>query len=179
MVPASVTRIAVTKCAASSITVILLSAGNWNSSLNLHEGQVVCDSDWIPKTSAIAESGCRNGLVVRYPIRMKEDLLPVENLSAENTSRLLAQHLEQRGCQLSAEGVAAVAREQLQLGGTLVLHSENAAMKGAACPTLGIAASAPHYCRSNCTARVGESPGHRFRNENQCKLNLSVGELAH
>ena len=55
--------------------------------LFLHEGQVVCGSDWIPKTSAIAESECRHGLVVRYPIRMKEDLLPVENLSAEDTVR--------------------------------------------------------------------------------------------
>jgi hypothetical protein len=98
--------------------------------LFLHEGQVISDSDWIPKTSAIAESDCRHGLVVRYPIRMKEDLLPVENLSAENTVRLLAQHLERRGCRLSAEGVAAVAREQLQLRGTLVLHSENAARNG-------------------------------------------------
>ena len=98
--------------------------------LFLHEGQVVCGSDWIPKTSAIAESSCRHGLVVRYPIRMKEDLLPVENLSGEDTVHLLAQHLEQRGCQLSAEGVAAVAREQLQLRGTLVLHSETAARNG-------------------------------------------------
>jgi len=98
--------------------------------LFLHEGQVACDSDWIPKTSAIAESSCRHGLVVRYPIRMKEDLLPVENLSAENALCMLADHLQRRGCQLSAEGVAAVAREQLQLRGTLVLHSENAARNG-------------------------------------------------
>ena len=90
--------------------------------LFLHEGQVVCSSDWIPKTSAIAESSCRRGLVVRYPIRMKKHLLPAEILSVEDTVRLLARQLEQRGCQLSAEGVAAVAREQLQLRGTLVLH---------------------------------------------------------
>jgi len=98
--------------------------------LFLHEGQVVCGSDWIPKTSAIAESDCRHGLVVRYPIRMKEDLLPVENLSVQDTARLLAEHLERRGCQLSAEGVATVALEQLQLRGTLVLHSETAARNG-------------------------------------------------
>ena len=98
--------------------------------LFLHEGQVVCGSDWIPKTSAIAESSCRRGLVVRYPIRMKEDLLPVENLSADDTVRQLPKHLETRGCQLSTESVAAVAREQLQLRGTLVLHSETAARNG-------------------------------------------------
>src|SRR5664280_2637168 len=98
--------------------------------LFLHEGQVVCGSDWIPKTSAIAESSCQHGLVVRYPIRMKEDLLPVENLSADDTVRLLTEHLEQRGCLLSTDGVAAVAAEQLQLRGSLVLHSETAARNG-------------------------------------------------
>ena len=61
---------------------------------------------------------------------MKEDLLPIENLSAEDTVRFLTEHLEQRGCRLSTDGVAAVAREQLQLRGTLVLHSETAARNG-------------------------------------------------
>jgi hypothetical protein len=98
--------------------------------LLLHEGQVVSGSDWIPKASAIAATPCQRGLVVRYPIRMKEDLLPVENLSAEDTVRLLAEHLRHRGCQLRAERVAAVAREQLQLRGTLILHSETAAKNG-------------------------------------------------
>jgi hypothetical protein len=98
--------------------------------LFLHEGRVVCGSDWIPKSSAIAQSECRRGLVVRYPIRMKEDLLPVENLSAEDTVRLLAEHLVERGCQLPEEQVAAIAREQLRLAGTLILHSETASRNG-------------------------------------------------
>ena len=98
--------------------------------LFLHEGQVVCGSDWIPKASAIAESSCQHGLVVRYPIRMKEDLLPVENLSSEDTVRLLAEHLDKCGCRVSTDRVAAVAREQLQLRGTLVLHSETASRNG-------------------------------------------------
>jgi hypothetical protein len=98
--------------------------------LFLHDGHVVCGSDWIPKSSAIAQSESRRGLVVRYPIRMKEDLLPVENLSAEATVQLLSGHLAQRGCQLSAERVAAVAREQLQLTGTVILHSETASRNG-------------------------------------------------
>ena len=98
--------------------------------LFLHEGHVVCGSDWIPKSAAIARSECTRGLVVRYPIRMKEDLLPVENLSAEDTVRLLTEHLGQRGCQLSTERVAAIVREQLQLTGTLVLHSQTASRNG-------------------------------------------------
>jgi hypothetical protein len=61
---------------------------------------------------------------------MKEDLLPVENLSACDTVDLLARHLEGGGCHISADGVAAVAREQLQPRGTLVLHSETAARNG-------------------------------------------------
>ena len=98
--------------------------------LFLHEGQAVCGSDWIPRNSAIAESACRHGLVVRYPIRMREDLLPVENLSADGMVQLLARHLERRGRKLADDVVAAVAREQLQLKGTLVLHSETAAKNG-------------------------------------------------
>jgi len=98
--------------------------------LFVHNGQLVCGSDWIPKTSFIAESSCRRGLVVRYPIRMKEDLLPVERLSADDTLRVLSEHLGQRGCQVSADELGTVAREQLQLRGTLVLHSDTAARNG-------------------------------------------------
>jgi hypothetical protein len=98
--------------------------------LLLHNGHVVSGSDWIPKTSAIAATSCRRGLVVRYPIRMKEDLLPVTSLSAEDTVRLLTEELCRRGCQLSAERVAALAEEQLRLQGTLILHSETASRNG-------------------------------------------------
>lgn len=98
--------------------------------LFLHEGHVVCGSDWIPKSAAIARSGCEHGLVVRYPIRMKEDLLPVENLSTEDTLHLLSEHLAQCGCLLSAKGVAGIVREQLKLIGTLLLHSETASRNG-------------------------------------------------
>jgi hypothetical protein len=98
--------------------------------LLLNEGQAVSGSDWIPRNSVIAESACRRGLVVRYPIRMKEDLLPIENLSAGDTVQLLTRHLEQRGCKLAEDVVAAVAHDQLQLRGTLVLHSETAARNG-------------------------------------------------
>ena len=98
--------------------------------LFLHEGHVVSGSDWIPKTSVIARSDCRHGLVVRYPIRMKEDLLPVRNLSAKDVLGLLSEHLSERGCLLSVEQAATVAKEQLQLKGTLILHSETASQNG-------------------------------------------------
>ena len=49
----------------------------------LHNGEVFSGSDWIPQDLAITPLRCRQGLLVRYPIRMKEDLLPFENLSAQ------------------------------------------------------------------------------------------------
>lgn len=98
--------------------------------LVLHDGQVFWGSDWIPKDRAIAFVPSRHGLVVRYPIRMKEDLLPFENLSVDEIPGLLAGDLQKRGCHMSDEQVAAVMDEQLQLKGTLTLHSEAAARNG-------------------------------------------------
>ena len=98
--------------------------------LFLHDGHVACGSDWIPKSAAIGRSECARGLIVRYPIRMKEDLLPVENLAAADTIHLMAEHLAQQGCQPSAERLSRIVREQLQLTGTLILHSEAASRNG-------------------------------------------------
>ena len=98
--------------------------------LFLHDGRVACGSDWIPKSAAIVRSEFARGLIVRYPIRMKEDLLPVENLAAADTIHLMAEHLAQQGCQPSAERLSRIVREQLQLTGTLILHSETASRNG-------------------------------------------------
>ena len=67
----------------------------------LHDGQVFCGSDWIPKDRGIASVPSRHGLIVRYPIRMKEDLLPFENLSLDEILGLLAADLQKRGCRMS------------------------------------------------------------------------------
>ena len=98
--------------------------------LVLHDGEVFCGSDWIPKDRGFAPVSSREGLIVRYPIRMKEDLLPFENLSPEELTSLLATDVSKRGCHLSEQNVAAVITEQLQLKGTLILHSEAAARNG-------------------------------------------------
>src|SRR5437868_4756929 len=98
--------------------------------LVLDDGQVFCSSDWIPKDRGIASVSSRRGLIVRYPIRMKEDLLPFENLSTDEVLNLLAEDLEKRGCRLSDEQAAAVVDQQLRLKGTLILHSEAAARNG-------------------------------------------------
>ena len=98
--------------------------------LVFHEGEVFCGSDWIPKARGIATIPSRLGLIVRYPIRMKEDLLPFENLSADEVLGLLATDLSKRGCRMSDQDVAAVVDQQLRLKGTLTLHSEAAARNG-------------------------------------------------
>ena len=98
--------------------------------LVLRDGEVFCGSDWIPKDRGFAPVSSREGLIVRYPIRMKEDLLPFENLSPEEVTSLLASDLSIRGCHISEQEVSAVASEQLQLKGTLILHSEAAARNG-------------------------------------------------
>ena len=48
--------------------------------LALHDGQVIAASDWLPLDSAITSLSCDRGLVVRYPIRMFEDLLPFRRM---------------------------------------------------------------------------------------------------
>lgn len=98
--------------------------------LVLDNGQVVCGSDWLPKDRGIASVASRYGLIVRYPIRMKEDLLPFETLSVDEILSLLAEDLEKRGCCMSDEQAAAVVNQQLRLRGTLTLHSEAAARNG-------------------------------------------------
>ena len=54
--------------------------------LVLHNGNILCGSDWIPEWKAITSLDSRRMLVVRYPIRTKADLLPVEAL---NNSEIL------------------------------------------------------------------------------------------
>ena len=98
--------------------------------LLLHDGRVFCGSDWIPKDRAIASMASRHGLIIRYPIRMKEDLLPFENLLSDEIFGLLASDLTKRGCHLPDGDVAAVVDQQLRLTGTLTLHSEAAARNG-------------------------------------------------
>lgn len=98
--------------------------------LLLHEGRIFCGSDWIPKERGFAPVPSRMGLVVRYPIRMKEDLLPFENLTGDELVNQLASELVNRGCHMSDHAVAALADKQLRLKGTLILHSEAAARNG-------------------------------------------------
>jgi len=96
-----------------------------------HQAEVYCGSDWMPKEAAVANLPCRDLLVVRYPIRRKDDLLPLFSLGAQETLGLLMAELRRAGCGVSeAEAVDQVVERQLRLEATLTLHSETARRNG-------------------------------------------------
>ncbi len=99
--------------------------------LFLHNGKVHSGSDWLPEDHALASLGCGRFLLVRYPIRTKEDLLPIHNLRTSAAVPCLLKHLAQQGCSIS-EGqlVDEVLLRQLQLNGTLTMHSQTAKKNG-------------------------------------------------
>ena len=101
--------------------------------LFVHQGRVSSGSDWIPEDAALSSLTCKLGLVVRYPIRMKEDLLPVHCLSTSETVALLSQHLANSGIELGAwqaGKIVDIVQQQLRLEGTLVLNSRTASRNG-------------------------------------------------
>lgn len=99
--------------------------------LALYEGQLVAASDWLPQDRAISSVSCRKGLVVRYPIRMFEDLLPYTRVSTEEAVALVTRTIEeQNGCSVDADAAVDLVEKQIKLEGTFVLHSETAAKNG-------------------------------------------------
>jgi len=96
-----------------------------------HQGAVYCGSDWMPKEAAIANLSCRELLVVRYPIRRKDDLLPLFSLGVHETLPLVMAELQRLGCGMNeAEVLDNVVERQLRLEATLTLHSETARRNG-------------------------------------------------
>ena len=96
-----------------------------------HEGEVYCGSDWMPKEAASTNLPCRDLLVVRYPIRRKDDLLPLFSLGTKETLALLVAELRRKVSRMSeAEALDEVVQKQLRLEGTLTLHSETAKRNG-------------------------------------------------
>ena len=99
--------------------------------LGLYQGQVVTGSDWLPQDRAISSVPCRKGLVVRYPIRMFEDLLPYTRVSTEEAVALVTQVIEeQNDCSMDSGAVVDLVEKQIKLEGTFTLHSETAAKNG-------------------------------------------------
>ena len=99
--------------------------------LALHQGRVVAASDWLPQDRTLCRVACTRGLVVRYPIRMFEDLLPVSRVSTDEAADLVIEAIqEQNGCLMEKEAATDVVEKQINLDGTLTLHSETAAKNG-------------------------------------------------
>ena len=98
--------------------------------LALGDGRLYAGSDWIPKEKAVVSLESARGLCVRYPIRMYEDLLPMEHMSEADVIERLAQELKQQGCQSAEERAHQISGQQVLLQGTYVLHSETAKKNG-------------------------------------------------
>ena len=99
--------------------------------LGLYQGRVIAASDWLPQDRIHCAGSCTKGLVVRYPIRMFEDLLPVTRVSTEEAVDLVTQAIrEQNGCSMEREAVVDLVEKQIKLDGTLTLNSETAAKNG-------------------------------------------------
>ena len=93
--------------------------------LYLSNGEVRSAADWMPRDRAITSSTSEKSLCVRYPVRMKEDLLPMIHLHAEEAATLLAQSQH-----LTFDEALSITTEQLTLKGTYTLHSETAKLNG-------------------------------------------------
>lgn len=98
--------------------------------LALCDGRLYAGSDWIPEGKAAVALQSERGLCVRYPIRMCEDLLPMEHMSSADLIARLAQELRQQGCAAAEEMARQIAAQQVSLLGTYVLHSETAKQNG-------------------------------------------------
>ncbi len=95
-----------------------------------HDGLLYAGSDWIPEQQALVGLQSKRGLCVRYPIRMYEDLLPLEHMSRAEAVAQLTHELEQQGCRAAEEVAGEAAQKQLFLEGTCILHSESAKKNG-------------------------------------------------
>ena len=98
--------------------------------LVVHDGRLYAGSDWISKHQAIVALESKRGLCVRYPIRMCEDLLPIEHIGYSELVIELNRSLGEQGCRATHELSRQIVTQQLFLEGTYVLHSEAAKKNG-------------------------------------------------
>lgn len=99
--------------------------------LALHDGEVVAASDWLPLDAAVTSLQSERGLVVRYPIRMFEDLLPYRRIQIGEMVGAIASTIQQQtGIHLHPCQIVELFEGQISLKGTLTLHSKTAARNG-------------------------------------------------
>jgi len=93
-----------------------------------HEGKILAASDWIPEDTAITTLTAEQSLCIRYPIRMREDLLPVRHIADTELVPMLACALGRP--HLPEPLIAYILKRQLRMEGTYILHSETAKRNG-------------------------------------------------
>src|SRR5207237_486140 len=99
--------------------------------LALHDGQLIAASDWLPLDGAVTSLSSARGLVVRYPIRMFEDLLPFRRMPIGEMVGSIARAVQQEtGIRLHPCQLVDLFEGQLSLKGTLTLNSKTAARNG-------------------------------------------------
>jgi hypothetical protein len=92
-----------------------------------HRGKILAASDWIPLDTSITSLTAEQGLCIRYPIRMQEDLLPIRHLTNDELVPVLKRAL---GTDIDESLVATILERQLRMEGTYILHSETAKRNG-------------------------------------------------
>ena len=92
-----------------------------------HRGKILSASDWIPLDTSITSLTADQGLCIRYPIRMQEDLLPIRHLTNDELGPSLKRAL---GADLEESEIAYILERQLRMEGTYILHSETAKRNG-------------------------------------------------
>jgi hypothetical protein len=93
-----------------------------------HRGKILSASDWIPEGSSITSLTAEQGLCVRYPIRMQEDLLPTRHLTNPELVPALQKALG--AADLSESEIVCIFEQQLRMEGTYILHSKTASRNG-------------------------------------------------
>jgi len=99
--------------------------------LVLHNGRVFAGSDWMPENAALVSLNSARMLQVRYPIRAKDDLLPLRKFSVPEAVARLLDDLRRQGCSMPEQvAMEPIVNRQLRLEHTITLHSKTAAKNG-------------------------------------------------
>lgn len=84
---------------------------------NLHHGH-----DWMPERAALTDYPCEKGLTVRFPVRMRDDLLPTRHIARPEATELLLEAFPG----LPREAADQAIMEQVYLKHVHVLHGKYA-----------------------------------------------------
>jgi hypothetical protein len=85
-------------------------------------GKLYHGTNWMPKKAAITDYPCRRALTIRFPVRMREDLLPTRHIARPLGTRLLSRAFPN----MPHEAVEQAIAEQIYLKNVHVLHGKYA-----------------------------------------------------